>query len=114
MRRMILGCLCVVVILLFCIGTREVQGKSKAAPQTLPCFDKTKPIKVDRTNTEDGVDPAQETVTICTRDVVIWDRLRIPDHADQRSDRMPIIGSGPWRSGFRTMAITDSGLIPIS
>jgi hypothetical protein len=40
--------------------------------------------------------------------------LRIPDHADQRSDRMPIIDSGPWRSGFRTMAITDSGLIPIS
>jgi len=40
--------------------------------------------------------------------------VRIPDHADQRSDRMPIIDSGPWRSGFRTMAITDSGLIPIS
>jgi len=42
------------------------------------------------------------------------DVVRIPDHADQRSDRMPIIDSGPWRSGFRTMAITDSGLIPIS
>lgn len=41
-------------------------------------------------------------------------QVRIPDHADQRSDRMPIIDSGPWRSGFRTMAITDSGLIPIS
>jgi len=41
-------------------------------------------------------------------------KVRIPDHADQCSDRVPIIDSGPWRSGFRTMAITDSGLIPIS
>lgn len=30
--------------------------------------------------------------------------LRIPDHADQRSGRMPITDSGSWRSGFRTDA----------
>jgi hypothetical protein len=29
-------------------------------------------------------------------------QLLIPDHADQRSGRMPITNSGPWRSRFRT------------
>jgi len=40
--------------------------------------------------------------------------LRIPDDADRHSWIMPITHSGGWRSGFRLMPITNSGLIPIS
>ena len=65
--------------------------------------------EVQKNGTRDSVFCREETM-----DSGIEFSVHIPDHADQRSDRMPIIDSGPWRSGFRTMAITDSGLIPIS